>query len=157
GSLKTENARLESAVTGMAIDHLAAQARFSGPQLIFSQISGQTTGGGTVSGSGTVTFTNGRTALNMSFNANQALLLNRDDIAGRVHGPLQVKSDGRTGTISGNFRLNKGLFQLGRASAAAAVPQLVVRDRGLDAEDVIEAADLHPWKLDMRVAGSELR
>ena len=157
GSLKTANARLESAVTGMVIDHVAAQAVFSGPQLIFSQISGQTPGGGSVSGSGSVTFSGGRTALNLSFNANQALLLNRDDIAARVTGPLQVKSDGRAGTISGNFRLNKGLFQLGRASAAAAVPQLQVRDRGLDLEDVIEAADLHPWKLDMKVTGSDLR
>jgi translocation and assembly module TamB len=157
GSLKTANARLESPVTGMTIDHLAAQARFSGPQLVFSQISGQTSGGGSVSGSGAVTFTNGRTALNMSFNANQALLLNRDDIAARVTGPLQIKSDGRNGTISGNFRLNKGLFQLGRASAAAGVPQLAVRDRGLDPADVIEVQDLHPWKLDMKVAGSDLR
>jgi translocation and assembly module TamB len=157
GSLKTENARLESAVTGMTIDHLAAQARFSGPQLIFSQISGQTSGGGTVTGSGSVTFSGGRTALNLSFNANEALLLNRDDIAARVTGPLQVKSDGRNGVISGNFHLNRGLFQLGRATAAETVPQLQVRDRGLDPEDVIEVEDLHPWKLDMKVAGSDLR
>ena len=44
GSLRTQNARLESAVTGMVIDHLAAEARFSGPQLIFSQIAGQHAG-----------------------------------------------------------------------------------------------------------------
>jgi len=156
GSLKTANARLESPVTGMTIDHLAAVARFSGPQLIFSQISGQTSGGGTIAGSGSVTFSEGRTALNLSFNANQALLLNRDDIAARVTGPLAIRSDGRNGTISGNLRLNKGLFQLGKASAAASVPQLVVRDRGLDPEDVIEVQDLHPWKLDMKVAGSNL-
>jgi translocation and assembly module TamB len=156
GSLKTANARMESAVTGMAIDHLAADARFSGPQLVFSNISGQTSGGGTISGNGSVTFSGGKTALNLSFNADQALLLNRDDIAARVTGPLQIKSDGRNGTISGNFRLNKGLFQLGKASAAAAVPQLIVRDRGLDPEDIVPAEDLHPWKLDMKVAGSNL-
>jgi translocation and assembly module TamB len=156
GSLKTANARMESAVTGMTIDHLAADARFSGPQLVFSNISGQTSGGGTVNGSGSVTFSGGKTALNLSFNASQALLLNRDDIAARVTGPLQIKSDGTNGTISGNLRLNKGLFRLGRASAAAAVPQLIVRDRGLDPEDVISVQDLHPWKLDMKVAGSNL-
>ena len=38
--------RLESSVTGMVIDHVAAEAHFSGPQLIFSQIAGQTSGGG---------------------------------------------------------------------------------------------------------------
>ena len=157
GSLKTDAGRLESSVTGMTVDHLVARARFSGPQLVFSQISGQTSGGGSVTGNGSVTFSGGRTALNLSFNANQALLLNRDDIAARVTGPVQIRSDGRAGTISGNFRLNRGLFRLGRASAAAAVPQLQVRDRGLDPQDVIEVADLHPWKLDMKVAGSDLR
>jgi len=156
GSLTTQNARMESAVTGMAIDHLVAQARFAGPQLLFTRISGQTSGGGSIAGSGSVTFAGGRTALDLKFNATQALLLNRDDIAARVTGPLAIKSDGRNGTISGNLSLNKGLFRLGRATAAAAVPQLQVRDRGLDPEDVIEVADLHPWKLDMKVAGGNL-
>jgi len=156
GSLRAQNARLESAVTGMVIDQLSAQARFSGPQLIFSQISGRTAGGGSVSGSGTATFSGGRTALNLSFNATQALLLNRDDIAARVTGPLQIRSDGQGGTISGDLKLDKGRFQLGRASAAAAVPQLVVRDRGLDLEDVIEPRDIHPWKLSFKVAGRDL-
>jgi translocation and assembly module TamB len=68
-----------------------------------------------------------------------------------------VRSDGRNGTISGDLRLDKGSFTLGRASAAAAVPQLQVRHVGLDEEDVIETADLHPWKLDLEVAGNDLR
>ena len=157
GSLRTQNARLESAVTGMVLDRVATQGRFSGPQLIFSQISGSTPGGGSVAGSGTVTFSGGQTALNLSFRANQALLLNRDDVAARVTGPLQIRSGGQGGTISGDLHLNKGRFQLGRASAAASVPQLRVRQRGLDPEDVIELADLHPWKLDLKIAGSDLQ
>ncbi|MGH7122805.1 MAG: hypothetical protein ACREFI_00425, partial [Stellaceae bacterium] len=55
GSLKSQNARLESPVTGMVIDQLSADARFSGPQLIFNQIGGKTTGGGSISGGGSVT------------------------------------------------------------------------------------------------------
>ena len=157
GSLKTQNARLESAVTGMVVDQVVSQARFSGPQLIFSQISGRTAGGGTISGNGSVTFSGGKSLLNLSFNANQALLLNRDDVAARVTGPLQIKSDGNGGSISGNLHLDKGRFQLGRASAAASVPQLNVREQGLDPEDVIEVADLHPWKLDLSLAGRDLQ
>jgi translocation and assembly module TamB len=156
GSLKTQNARLESSVTGMVIDGVSSQARFSGPQLIFTQISGRTAGGGTVTGNGTATFAGGRTALNLSFAANQALLLNRDDVAARVTGPLQIRSDGETGTISGNLHLDRGRFQLGRASAAAAVPQLQVRESGLDPEDVIAPEELHPWKLNLKLAGSDL-
>jgi translocation and assembly module TamB len=157
GSLKTANGRLESQVTGMVIDHVASQARFSGAQLIFSQIAGQTTGGGTVSGNGTITFSSGKTLLNLGFTANQALLLNRDDVAARVTGPLQLRSDAKGGVISGDLRLNKGRFQLGRASAASAVPQLDVRETGLDEEDVIEPAALHPWKLNLKLAGSDLQ
>jgi translocation and assembly module TamB len=156
GSLKTQNARLESAVTGMVITNVASEARFAGPQLIFSRISGATPGGGTVTGNGNVTFSGGKTLLNLSFNAAQALLLNRDDVAARVTGPLQIKSDGSGGTISGDLKLDKGRFQLGRASAAAAVPQLQVREQGLDPEDVIEVADLHPWKLDIALTGHDL-
>src|SRR5207253_10419302 len=102
---------LTSAVTGMAIDHVAAVARFAGPQLIFSQISGQTPGGGSVAGSGTVTFAGGRTALNLSFNATDSLLLNRDDVAARDRKSTRLNSDGQTGTISGELRLNRGQSQ----------------------------------------------
>jgi translocation and assembly module TamB len=157
GSLRTANGRLESQVTGMVIDHVASQARFSGAQLIFSQITGQTVNGGSISGSGAVTFSGGKTLLNLSFNAKQALLLNRDDVAARVTGPLTLKSDANGGTISGDLHLDKGRFQLGRATAAAAVPQINVRETGLDEEDVIEPAALHPWKLNLKLAGSELQ
>jgi translocation and assembly module TamB len=157
GSLRTQDGRLESQVTGMVIDHVASQARFSGSQLIFSRITGQTTGGGSVTGNGSVTFSGGKTLLNLSFNASQALLLNRDDVAARVTGPLQLKSDANGGIISGDLRLNKGRFQLGRATAAAAVPQLNVREMGLNEEDVIEPALLHPWHLNLKLAGSDLQ
>jgi translocation and assembly module TamB len=157
GSLRTQDARLESAVTGMVITNVVSQARFSGPQLIFSRISGGTAGGGSVTGSGTATFAEGRTALNLSFNASQALLLNRDDVAARVTGPLQIRSDGETGAISGNLHLDKGRFQLGRAGAAATVPRLQVRESGVEPEDVIEVADLRPWKLNLKLAGNDLK
>ncbi len=52
GSLRAQNARIESAVTGMVIDQLAAEARFSGPQLIFSRLAGRTSGGGSIDGLG---------------------------------------------------------------------------------------------------------
>jgi translocation and assembly module TamB len=113
--------------------------------------------GGSVTGSGSVTFSGGATLLNLSFNASQALLLNRDDVAARVTGPLQIKSDAKGGTISGDLRLNKGRFQLGKATAASTVPQLNVRESGLDQEDVIEPAALHPWRLNLKLAGGDLQ
>jgi translocation and assembly module TamB len=156
GSLRTQKARLESQVTGMIIDQIAADAHFSGPQLIFSKIAGSTTGGGSLSGSGAVTFSGGNALLDLAFNANQALLLNRDDVAARVTGPVRIRSDAGGGTISGNLRLNKGAFRLGRASAATQVPQLNVRETGLDVEDIIEPAAVHKWKLDLKLVGDNL-
>jgi translocation and assembly module TamB len=94
--------------------------------------------------------------LTWAFNADRALLLNRDDIAARVTGPLKISSNGRTGTSSGSLHLDRGQFILGRASAAD-VPQLEVRHAGLEEDEVISAEELHPWRLDIKVAGSNLR
>ena len=157
GSLKTTNGRLESSVTGMIIDHVDSQAHFSGAQLIFGSIQGQTTGGGSITGNGSVTFSQGKTLLNLAFNTNQALLLNRDDVAARVTGPLQIKSDANGGLIAGDLKLNKGRFQLGRASGGASVPQLNVHESGLDEADVIESTALHPWKLNLKLSGGNLQ
>ena len=157
GSLKAEGARLESAVTGTVIERIQAQGRFSGPRLVLTGITGATPGGGSIAGSGTVDFSGGAAGLDLRFDATRARLLDRDDIAATVTGPLRINSSGTGGTISGNLRLNSGRFQLGRASAAASVPQLPVRNVGQDAEAAIEIEDLTPWKLDVDLAGNDLR
>ena len=115
-----------------------AQARFAGPQLIFSQIAGATPGGGSVTGNGSVTFSGGKTAA-------QPVVQRRPGAAAQPrrrcragHRPAaDPLGRPRAGTISGDLKLDKGRFQLGRASAAAAVPQLEVseqraRSRGRD-------------------------
>ena len=157
GSLRTSNARLESSVTGTVIENLVTQGRFQGPRLVFSRLGGTTPGGGSIEGSGSVTFSGGRTLLDLSFNANEAQLLNRDDVMAKVTGPLKVQSGGEGGMISGKLRLNSGRFTLGQASKAAAVPRLAVRHTGLDEADVIEPEQLHPWKLDVDLAGGSLQ
>jgi translocation and assembly module TamB len=153
GSLQANGARIESAVTGMVLEKINASGRFSGPRLVLSGISGSTPGGGSVSGSGVVDFSGGKAGLDLKFEANHAKLLDRDDIAATVTGPLAIRSSGEGGTISGKLRLNSGRFTLGRASAAASVPQLVVRNVGQEADAVIELAQLQPWKLDIDLVG----
>jgi len=157
GSLRAQNARLESSITGTVLENLVAQGSFQGPKLVFSRLAGQTPGGGSLEGSGTVTFSEGRILFDLAFNASNAKLLNRDDVSATVTGPLKVKSNGSGGTISGNLRLNSGRFTLGQASSAAAVPQLNVKHTGLDEADVIEPEQLHPWRLDFDVAGGNLQ
>jgi translocation and assembly module TamB len=156
GAIRAENARLESSITGTVIQNLAAAGRFSGPRLVLSRLGGQTPGGGTIDGSGTVTFSEGRTLLDLNFNTSKAQLLNRDDVAATVTGPLSVRSNGQGGTISGKLHLDRGRFTLGRASRAASIPKLNVRSVGMDEADVIESRDLQPWKLDIALAGGNI-
>ncbi|MCY7339816.1 MAG: translocation/assembly module TamB domain-containing protein [Sphingomonas bacterium] len=157
GSLKAQGARLESAVTGTVIERLQADGRFSGSRLALNQISGNTPGGGSLSGRGTIDFAGGSPSLDLSFDAAKARLLDRDDIRAEVTGPLAVRSRaGGGGTVSGSLRLDSGRFTLGRASAASRVPQLAVRRIGADPAEVIELTQLQPWALDLKVAGGDL-
>ena len=115
------------------IERIQAQGRFAGPKLVLSQLSGSTPGGGSISGSGTVDFTGGKAGLDLKFNASQApdcsiaTTLRRDR-----HRSAGDQVGRRGGTISGKLRLDSGRFTLGRASAAASVPQLKVRNIGQD-------------------------
>lgn len=156
GSMKTTGARIESAVTGMVITDFATNGNFTGSRLDLKQLSGRTPGGGSITGSGTVDFSGGTPALDLSFQAKSARLLARDDISTDLTGPITIRSSGRGGAISGALRLDSGRFTLGRASTAASVPKLVVRHRGLDPDEVIEVRELTPWRLNLSVSGGEL-
>jgi len=156
GSLQANGARIESAVTGMVVDKINASGRFSGPRLVLSGITGSTPGGGSLSGGGVVDFSGGHAGLDLKFDTSRARLLDRDDIAATVTGPIAIHSAGQGGTISGKLKLNSGRFTLGRASAAASVPQLKVRSIGEDTDAVIELAQLQPWKLDVDLNGGDL-
>ena len=157
GSLRTTGARLESAVTGMVLTDVAASGRFAGSRLVLDRMTGRS-GPGSISGSGSIDFAGGTSpALDLAFQASNARLLGRDDIAAQVTGPIAIRSSGSGGRISGNLVLDTGRFTLGRASAAAKVPQLAVRHVNLASDDDIEPADLKPWALDMTVRGRDLQ
>jgi translocation and assembly module TamB len=156
GSLKAQDARIESAVTGMVVTGLNASGRFGGSRLVLDSIAGRTPAGGSISGTGSVNFSGGSPAFDLDFNVQNAQLLDRDDLEATVSGPISVRSGGRGGRISGQLKLDKGRFTLGKASAAAAVPQLQVRHVGRDEEEVIEIAQLAPWLLDLKVEGRNL-
>jgi translocation and assembly module TamB len=149
GSLRTDGARLESAVTGTVITQLKAAGRFGGSKLTLDQFSGATSGGGTVTGHALfdLAAANGF-GMDLAIDAKDAMLLNRDDIAARVTGPLSLKSDGMGGTIAGDVHLEKGRFRLGRA-AAAAIPRLNVTEINRPADEMVDDRPPVPWKLDL--------
>ena len=150
GRLTSDGARIESAVTGTVVDAIKARGSFNGSQLVIDQMSGRAGAGGSVTGRGTFTFGAGKgLGIDLAIQAQNAVLLNRDDIGATVDGPLTLKSDGRGGTIAGDLRIERGRFRLGSA-AAAQVPRLKVVElnRPEDADD--DFAPIIPWTLDIK-------
>jgi translocation and assembly module TamB len=155
GSMRTEQARIESAVTGTVIDNVKSAGRFDGSRLILDSFSGTTKKGGAVAGRGVFDLAAARGyPMDLTIQARAAQLIDRDDIKAQVTGPLTIRSDGSGGTIGGDVALVSGSFKLGSATAAAQVPRLNVREinRSLDEAPPPNRAD--PWRLDLRVRAS---
>ncbi|PZU10912.1 translocation/assembly module TamB domain-containing protein [Sphingomonas sp.] len=150
GSLRTDAGRLESSVTGTVVRNVKAAGTFEGSRLLLSSMSGETPEGGTLSGRGDFDLSGATgVAMNLSLVANNAQLLNRDDIGATVTGPITIRSDGRTGTIGGEVDLVKSRYQLGSA-AAAQVPQLAVTDINADDDDFDDTLPATPWQMDLK-------
>jgi len=157
GSVRTANARLESAVTGTVIENLQSVGRFGGSRLRIEQFRGTTPGGGTVTGSGALDFAAARgVGMHFDLQNQNAQLLDRDDIQASVTGGIAVRSDGRGGTISGDVRVTQGRFRLGSATAAAQVPRLNVREvNRLESDFAPAVRRIEPWRLALDVAAPE--
>lgn len=151
GSVRTANGRLESAATGMVVSGIKASGQFSGSKLVIDSFSG-VAGAGTISGRGSFDFTTGqRLGMNLALQAENAVVLARDDLGATVTGPINFVSDGQGGgIISGNLNLVRSAFRLGRATAAAAIPRLNVQEINLVAESLAQGLPSSPWKLDIK-------
>lgn len=152
GSVRTENARLESTVTGTLLTNLKANGRFSGSQLILDQMSATAGNGGSIAGSGRINLASAEGfGIDLALTAKDAVLLNRDDIGATVTGPITIRSDGRGGVIGGNVDLVRSRFVLGRATAAQAIPRLNVVELNRAGEEIERpGAVAVPWRLDIK-------
>lgn len=152
GTVRAQGARLESAVTGMVITNLNAAGRFNGSRLQLEQFQGATADNGVISGSGGFDFgaANG-VGIDLNLHAQNAQLLNRDDIRTSVTGDIAIRSDGDGGSISGRVQVTQGRFRLGAMNAAAQIPQLNVRERGPRDDEPVVVKRLSPWTLDLDV------
>ena len=128
GSLKTENLRLESPVSGTVLTGIKASGQFDRSRLVIQTLSA-TAGRGSVTGRATLDLSaEGGFGLDIAVDAKQASLIERDDFAATVTGPLRIVSSGIDGKISGNVVIDRGAFRLGQATAAQQVPTLKVRE-----------------------------
>ncbi|SEJ32355.1 autotransporter secretion inner membrane protein TamB [Sphingomonas sp. OV641] len=156
GSVKAVGARIESATTGTVLRNVEAEGRFAGSRLAIDRFAASAGREGKVAGAGWFDFAaRGGIGLDLNVNADHAVMINRDDIAATVTGPLRFQSSGQGGTISGTVRLNRSRYRLGQATAASAVPKLAVREINQpDGTDDPDQRDT-PWRLDIKARAAD--
>lgn len=148
GRVATNNARIESAVTGTVLTNVQASGSFGGSKLVIDRFAADAGKGGHVTGTGAFDFAGAHgVGIDLKIDADNAVLINRDDIGATVTGPLAFQSDGRGGLISGNVRLVKSRYRLGQATAATAVPQLDIMEINLPGGGEEDEAPAKPWRL----------
>jgi translocation and assembly module TamB len=151
GAIRTRGAALESAVTGTALRGIDADGRFDGSRLLIDRFQARDGRQGSVSGSGSFDFAAASGfAMDLKMEAANALLINRDDIAASVTGPITIRSNAAGGTIGGEVTVNSSRYQLGRAVAVAPIPRINVTEINRPGGDDEAEATAAPWRLDMR-------
>ncbi len=149
GSLAGSGLQLQSALTGMTVNGMAAQGSFAGSRLVLSSLSGQTAGGGSVSGSGTFDFSGLGTrgpGIDLRLAARNARVLARDDMAANVTGPLLVRSDGNGGVVAGRVVLERASWQLGRTAAVEQLPSIRTTEINRPIDRAAPRAAQTPWR-----------
>lgn len=137
GGLSSENLRLQSAVSGTDISQVAAEGRFEGSRLEFSQITGVTNGGGTVTGSGSVDLADISASrgprIDIRAAVTDAKLLNANGLEATITGPLRIVSDGIEGAIAGRVSVDRASWALGVAAEDFSLPTIPTRETGQEA------------------------
>lgn len=157
GSLAGEALRVQSALTGTDVRNVRMRGNFAGSRLRLTSFAGTTSGGGRVSGSGTVDIANLATrgpAIDLRIAARDAQVLNRRDMAATVTGPIRIVSDGNGGTIAGRLTVERARWQLGGAEAVRRLPNIRTREVNLPADRAAARAPGAPWRylIDARAA-----
>src|SRR3546814_16255997 len=85
--------------------------------------------------------------MDLRLQAENAALLERDDIAATVTGPITIGSTGKGGTIGGDLILNRSRFTMGRAAAVAQIPELRVIEINRRGDEIERRRTSIPWNL----------
>lgn len=163
GVVRTENGRIESALTGTVVEGITTTGTFDGSTFVMPSFTGTTPGGGTVSGSARfdLALATGL-GMDVQLQTDRAWLLRRDDIEARVSGPLSIvlsappagagEDAQAVGRIEGDLELIQGEFELGQAAPAAAIPQLNVVEINRRLDEPVEPPPPTPWQLAIDVS-----
>lgn len=156
GAIASNDLRIRSTLTGTDVRQGAVSGTFTDSRLDLSRFSGVTPNGGRVSGSGTVDLSNVASrgvALDLRLAASNAALVNRDDMAATITGPLRLVSDGTGGTIAGRVHIEQARWMLGRASSALALPSIPTREINPRADVAPAKVRAAPWQFLIDASG----
>ncbi|MBS7669177.1 translocation/assembly module TamB domain-containing protein [Croceicoccus gelatinilyticus] len=149
GTLKAEDMRLQSTLTGTDVTGISARGSFDGSVLRLSRFAGTASNGGSVSGSGSIDMsdiaTNG-VGMDIRVAAREARLLNRDDMAATVTGPLRIVANNNRGTVAGRLDVISGSWTLNNASAEATLPNVAKREINTPPDREQRAPASAPWR-----------
>lgn len=158
GAVATKALRVQSSLTGSDVRDVEALGSFADSRLSLAHFSGTTPGGGTVSGSGTIDLSGLAThgvGLDLRLAAKSALLINRDDMAATVTGPLRLVSNGIGGTIAGRVRIESARWTLGRSTVIEQLPSITTRESNQRADIAPPRGAFKPWTYLIDASGSE--
>jgi len=157
GAVASKGMRVQSTLTGTDIAQVQMAGTFTDSTLQLASFSGTTANGGRVSGSGTIglaELSEHGPSIDLRLSAQNAQLINRDDMAATVTGPLRIVSNGIGGTIAGRVRIERARWALGRASAVQDLPIIATREVNAPADAAPPKAAAVPWRFLIDAAGS---
>jgi len=132
GTVASDDITVQSALTGTRITKVAARGRFGGSRLELMSFAGQTVGGGTVTGSGTIDLAgigaNRGPSLDLRASAKNARVLDANGLGATITGPLRIVSNGLGGTIAGRVTIDRARWALGKANEDVALPRIATRE-----------------------------
>ncbi|MEP0393382.1 translocation/assembly module TamB domain-containing protein [Erythrobacter sp.] len=141
GDLSSDNLRLQSAIAGTDISQVSARGRFGGSKLALTRIAGVTSGGGAVTGSGTIDLAEISSSrgpgIDIRAAVTKAKLLNANGLEATITGPLRIVSDGIDGTIAGRVSVDKASWALGVAAEDLRLPTIPTRETGRALQTVL--------------------
>lgn len=157
GVVSSKALRVQSTLTGTDVRQVEMAGTFAESTLSLARFSGVTPNGGRVSGSGSIGLANlsdRGPSIDLRLSAQNASLINRDDMAAVVTGPLRIVSDGVGGTIAGRVQIQTARWALGRASAVQELPLIRTREVNTPADAAPARKPAAPWRFLIDAAGA---
>lgn len=150
GTLASEDLRVRSVLSGTDITKASVSGDFVGSQLNLRRFAGSVSGGGTITGSGTIDLADigpdRGPKIDLRASAKSARLVDARGLRATVTGPLRIISSGVGGTIAGRLEVDRASWQLGTAADDVSLPEIATREINLPADAEVARTPSAPWR-----------